>query len=111
MDLGSSAGCGPPFGMRRIPLDHGTWHSSGGQNLRSAKLQATSLTSFRLQDIMGEERRGNMKKKIDNNNLLPYFTDHHADLPADYLESCEEFFIKLIKENKVKHDSIKKTRL
>ena len=41
---------------------------------------------------MGEEREGNMKKKIDNNNLLPYFTDHHEDLPADYLESCEEFF-------------------
>ena len=54
MDLGSSAGCGPPFGMRRIPLDHGVGQvhslefsatpsfkrSSGGQNLRSAKLQA-----------------------------------------------------------------------
>ena len=33
-----------------------------------------------------------MKKKIDNNNLLPYFTDDHRDLPADYLKSCEEFF-------------------
>jgi hypothetical protein len=32
------------------------------------------------------------KKKIDNNNLLPYFTDDHRDLPADYLKSCEEFF-------------------
>ena len=51
-----------------------------------------------------------MKKKIDHNNLLPYFTDDHADLPTDYLESCEEFFIKLIKENKDKHDSIKKEK-
>ena len=68
------------------------------------------MTSFKLQDIMGVEREGNMKKKIDNNNLLPYFTDHHADLPVDYLESCEEFFIKLIKENKVKYDSIKKEK-
>tara|TARA_R100000700_G_C3101429_1_gene98330 strand:+ start:217 stop:372 length:156 start_codon:yes stop_codon:yes gene_type:complete len=51
-----------------------------------------------------------MKKKIDHNNLLPYFTDHHEDLPTDYLESCEEFFIKLIKENKEKHDSIKKEK-
>ena len=51
------------------------------------------------------------KKKIDNNNLIPWFMDDHADLTADYLESCEEFFIKLIKENKVKYDSIKKTRL
>ena len=33
-----------------------------------------------------------MKKKIDNNNLLPYFTDDHRDLPEDYLKSCEEFF-------------------
>ncbi len=33
-----------------------------------------------------------MRKKIDNNNLLPYFTDDHRDLPADYLKSCEEFF-------------------
>jgi len=95
----------------------------------SFKQQAPSLTSFKLQDIIGEEREGNMstfkegfikygldhgyikpKKKIDHNNLLPYFTDHHADLPVDYLESCEEFFIKLIKENKVKYDSIKKEK-
>ena len=33
-----------------------------------------------------------MKKKIHNNNLLPYFTDDHRDLPEDYLKSCEEFF-------------------
>ena len=51
-----------------------------------------------------------MRKKIDNNNLLPYFTDDHRDLPEDYLKSCEEFFIKLIKENKVKYDSIKKEK-
>tara|TARA_A100001515_G_scaffold15115_1_gene11187 strand:- start:340 stop:522 length:183 start_codon:yes stop_codon:yes gene_type:complete len=49
-----------------------------------------------------------MRKKIDNNNLLPYFTDHHADLPADYLESCEEFFIKLTKEKE--HECIKKEK-
>ncbi len=46
-----------------------------------------------------------MKKKINHNNLLPYFTDHHEDLPTDYLESCEEFFIELIKKNKVKYES------
>ena len=37
------------------------------------------------------------KKKIDNNNLIPWFFDDHQDLPADYLESCEKFF-KEIKE-------------
>ena len=52
---------------------------------------------------MNHLKRSSMKKKIDHNNLLPYFTDHHEDLPTDYLESCEEFFIKLIKENKEKH--------
>ena len=38
------------------------------------------------------------KKKIDNNNLLPYFTYNHEDLPQDYLESCKEFFKSLTKE-------------
>ena len=31
----------------------------------------------------------------DNNNLLPYFTDNHEDLPKDYLEKCEKFFDEL----------------
>jgi hypothetical protein len=44
------------------------------------------------------------KKKIDNNNLLPYFTDNHEDLPKDYLESCEEFFKSLKKLKKEKDD-------
>ena len=39
-----------------------------------------------------------MRKKIDNNNLLPYFTDNHEDLPKDYLEECEKFFKSLTKE-------------
>ena len=39
-----------------------------------------------------------MRKKIDNNNLLPYFTYNHEDLPQDYLESCKEFFKSLTKE-------------
>ena len=48
-----------------------------------------------------------MRKKIDNNNLLPYFMDNHEDLPQDYLESCEEFFKSLTKE---KYDSSKKEK-
>ena len=44
---------------------------------------------------MGLERRGNMKKKIDNNNLIPWFMDDHQNLPADYLESCQRFFLEL----------------
>ena len=48
------------------------------------------------------------KKKIDNNNLLPYFTDNHEDLPQDYLEECEKFFKTLTKEKE--HECIKKER-
>ena len=33
-----------------------------------------------------------MKKRINHNNLLPWFTDDHGTLPAAYLASCEEFF-------------------
>ena len=35
------------------------------------------------------------KKKIDNNNLIPWFMDDHRNLPADYLESCQRFFLEL----------------
>ena len=45
-----------------------------------------------------------MKKKIDNNNLLPYFTDNHEDLPQDYLEECEKFFKSLTKEKDEKEN-------
>ena len=33
-----------------------------------------------------------MKKKINHNNLLPWFTQDHGTLPASYLASCAEFF-------------------
>ena len=36
-----------------------------------------------------------MKKKINHNNLLPWFTDDHGTLPASYLASCEKFFKEL----------------
>ena len=45
------------------------------------------------------------KKKIDNNNLLPYFMDNHEDLPQDYLESWEEFFKSLTKEKDAKNNN------
>ena len=33
-----------------------------------------------------------MKRKIKNNDLLPWFTDDHRNLPPSYLKSCREFF-------------------
>ena len=36
-----------------------------------------------------------MRKKIDNNNLMPWFMDDHRELPASYLKSCEKFFKKI----------------
>ena len=52
-----------------------------------------------------------MRKKIDNNNLIHYFMDNHQDLPQDYLEECEEFFKEIKeKQEKEKHDSIKKEK-
>jgi hypothetical protein len=32
------------------------------------------------------------RKKINNNDLLPWFTQDHSTLPASYLASCREFF-------------------
>jgi hypothetical protein len=33
-----------------------------------------------------------MAKRINHNNLLPWFTDDHGTLPASYVKSCQKFF-------------------
>jgi hypothetical protein len=33
-----------------------------------------------------------MKRRIKHNNLLPWFTEDHARLPASYVKSCQKFF-------------------
>jgi hypothetical protein len=33
-----------------------------------------------------------MRKRINHNNLLPWFTDDHGTLPASYVKSCQKFF-------------------
>ena len=33
-----------------------------------------------------------MKRRIKHNDLLPWFTDDHDQLPEAYLKSCEKFF-------------------
>ena len=67
------------------------------------------MTSFKLQDIIGD-----MRKKIDNNNLIPWFMDDHTTLPKSYLESCQRFFLELDRRQserqKEKHDSSKKEK-
>jgi len=36
-----------------------------------------------------------MAKRINHNNLLPWFTDDHGTLPKAYLASCKKFFDEL----------------
>jgi hypothetical protein len=33
-----------------------------------------------------------MKRRIKHNDLLPWFTMDHGQLPASYLKSCQKFF-------------------
>ena len=33
-----------------------------------------------------------MRKRINKNDLIPWFTMNHEDLPASYLASCRKFF-------------------
>ena len=33
-----------------------------------------------------------MKKRIKHNDLLPWFTDDHGQLPDAYKKSCQKFF-------------------
>ena len=37
-------------------------------------------------------------KKINHNDLLPWFTQDHGTLPKAYLESCQKFFLELDKK-------------
>ena len=36
-----------------------------------------------------------MKKRIKHNDLLPWFTEDHGQLPASYLKSTKKFFNEL----------------
>ncbi len=36
-----------------------------------------------------------MKKRIKHNDLLPWFTEDHDQLPDAYLKSCQKFFDEL----------------
>ena len=36
-----------------------------------------------------------MKKRINHNNLLPWFLEDHGTLPAAYVASCQRFFLEL----------------
>jgi len=36
-----------------------------------------------------------MAKRINHNNLLPWFTDDHGTLPKAYLANCKKFFDEL----------------
>jgi hypothetical protein len=33
-----------------------------------------------------------VKRRIKHNDLLPWFTDDHGQLPDAYLKSCQKFF-------------------
>jgi len=37
-------------------------------------------------------------RRINKNNLLPWFLEDHGTLPAGYLRSCEKFFKSLKQE-------------
>jgi hypothetical protein len=46
-------------------------------------------------------------KRIKHNDLLPWFTDDHRDLPPAYLKSCQKFFDSLKQQAKQRAASVK----
>ena len=47
-----------------------------------------------------------MKRRIKKHNLLPWFLEDHATLPASYVKSCEKFFKELaVKRGKLQATS------
>jgi hypothetical protein len=52
-----------------------------------------------------------MAKRINHNNLLPWFTDDHGTLPKAYLKSCKKFFDELqASSSKLQAASVKLTQ-
>jgi hypothetical protein len=51
-----------------------------------------------------------MRKRINHNNLLPWFTDDHGTLPASYLKSCQKFFKEISASIKLQAASVKLTQ-
>ena len=45
-----------------------------------------------------------MKRKINHNNLIPWFTENHDTLPTTYLASCQRFFLELDRRQTEKHN-------
>ena len=45
-----------------------------------------------------------MKRRINHNDLLPWFTEDHGQLPAPYVQSCQKFFDEL-QVTSVKHQA------
>ena len=44
-----------------------------------------------------------MKRRIKHNDLIPWFLEDHADLPASYVASCQRFFDELDKRQAAKY--------
>jgi hypothetical protein len=101
MDLGSSVERRwrrPPIeskSLTRNRLDQAT------SDLRPPEIAEPQATSNKPQACHNRvvqlqvNRKEKMKRKIDNNDLIPWFTDDHDTLPKSYLESCQRFFIEL----------------
>ena len=51
-----------------------------------------------------------MVKRIKHNNLLPWFTDDHSQLPASYLKSCQKFFDELQASSRKRQATSPKTQ-
>ena len=49
-----------------------------------------------------------MKRRIKHNDLIPWFLEDHADLPAAYVASCQKFFDELGQADK--QQALKKTQ-
>ena len=48
--------------------------------------------------------QGPMKRKINHNDLIPWFLEDHDTLPTTYLASCQRFFLELDRRQTEKHN-------
>ena len=82
-------------------MEHGACLEDKIFGAPSFKQQASSLTSFKLQDIMGDMR----KIRSKHNNLLNYFLYSDKYLSPAYVKKCKKFFKEIERKNENKRST------
>ena len=92
----------------RQPLPWFTCYHSETRSGSSWRLSVITLDSITMGIYKIVNRKEIMKKRIKHNDLIPWFTQDHGQLPDAYLASCQKFFLELDRRQRDKRNNKQK---